>query len=177
MIGWLDIVLAVILLVTVIMGLVRGLIKEVIGIVAIIVGFVLAARYYNTFADLIGRLIHQPSLAKFLGFIILFLIVIGVGSLIAFLLSKLMKGPLKFINHLLGGLIGFFEGVLICGVFVFALLVFPLNKQALLNSRLAPYCYGLTKAMIQLIPQDLKDQFKAAYQDVVKGGTKDGQKI
>lgn len=177
MIGWLDVVLAVILLVTVIMGLVRGLIKEVVGIVAIIAGFILAARYYVSLADLIGRLIHQPTVAKFLGFIIIFLVVIAAGSLIAWLLSKLMKGPLKFVDHLLGGLVGFLEGVLICGVFVFALLVFPLNKQALLNSRLAPYCYGLTKAMIHLIPQDLKDQFKAAYQDIVKGGNKDGQKI
>ena len=177
MIGWLDIVLAIILLITVIMGLVRGLIKEVIGIVAILAGFVLAARYYVFFADLIGRLIRQPTVAKFLGFIILFLIVVAVGSLVAFLLSKLMKGPFKFVNHLLGGLVGFLEGLLICGVFVFALLVFPLNKQALLDSRLAPYCYGLTRAMIHLIPQDLKDEFRAAYKDIVKGGSKNGQKI
>ncbi len=177
MIGWLDIVLAIILLVTVIMGLVRGLIKEVIGIIAILVGFILAARYYVFFADLIGRLIRQPTVAKFLGFIIFFLIVVAVGSLIAFLLSKLMRGPLKFINHVLGGFVGFLEGILICGVFVFALLVFPLNKRALLDSRLAPYCYGLTKAMIHLIPEDLKNQFRAAYRDLMKGGSKDGQKI
>lgn len=177
MIGWLDIVLAVILVAMFITGLVRGLIKEVIGVAAIIAGFILAAHYYVYFADLIGRLIHQPTAAKFLGFIIVFLIVVAVGSLIAYLLSKLMKGPLKFMNHLLGGFVGFLEGILICGVLVFGLLVFPMRKEALLDSRLAPYCYGVTKVMIHLIPQDLKDQFRAAYQDIAKGGKKDGQKI
>jgi len=177
MIGWLDIVLAVILLALFIAGLVRGLIKEVIGLAAIIIGFILAARYYLYFADLIGRVIHHPGVAKFLGFIFVFLVVLAVGSLIGFLLSKIMKGPLKFANHLLGGLVGLLEGILVCGVLIFALLAFPVRKDALLQSKLAPYCYGLTRAMIHLIPQDLKDQFKAAYQDLLKGGSKDGQKI
>ena len=63
---------------------------------------------------------------------------------------------------------GLLKGVLICGVIVFALLAFPADKKALLESKLAPYCYWITKGIVQLIPQELKDRFKETYKDVLK---------
>jgi membrane protein required for colicin V production len=176
MVGWLDIVLAIILAAAFMAGLIKGLVKEVVGIMAVLLGFIVAARYYARVAGFLGKYIHGPAVAKFLGFILIFLVVLIVGSIIAALVSKLMVGPLRFFNHVLGGIIGFLEGILICGVLVFALLVFPINKEALSNSKLAPYCYGLTKAMVHLIPQDLKNQFQEAYKNI-KREVKNGQKI
>lgn len=179
MIGWVDIVLAVVLIGTLVAGLIRGLVKEVVGLAAALLGFIIASRTYLHVAGFLQKYLHEPVAAKFLGFILVFLAVLVIGSLAAALLSKLMLGPLKFINHVLGGVFGLLEGVLICGVFIFALLVFPINKEALSNSRLAPYCYELTKVLVNLIPQDLKDQFKEAYRNI-KGEVKEvknGQKI
>jgi len=177
MVGWLDIVLAVIMLGTLIAGLIKGLVKEAVGIAAAVAGFILAARWYKPAAAFLDRSFVSPSVSKFLGFILVFVAVVLVGVLVSAILSKLMVGPLKAVNHLLGGLLGFIEGMLICGALVFALLVFPINKETLAASRLAPYCYGLTKTMIGLIPQELKDRFKSAYSDIMKSEKVDGKKI
>jgi membrane protein required for colicin V production len=179
MVGWVDIVLAVILVGLLVAGLIKGLVKEAVGLAAALIGFIVASRTYVHVAAFLQKYLHEPVAAKFLGFILVFLAVLVLGSLAAALLSKLMLGPLKFINHLLGGVFGLLEGVLICGVFVFALLVFPINKEALSDSRLAPYCYGLTKVLVNLIPQDLKNKFKEAYQNIKREvkEVKNGQKI
>jgi len=177
MIGWLDIILAVILVGAIISGLVRGLIKEAVGIAAAVAGFFIAARWYAPIAASVDRYLRNPTVSKFLGFLLVFAGVLIVGAVVSFILSKIMVGPLKFANHLLGGLIGLVEGMFLCGALVFALLVFPVNTKALSESRLAPYCYSVTKAMVGLIPQDLKDRFKAAYQEIVKSEAVDGKKI
>lgn len=169
MVGWVDIVLVVILIGTFIAGIIRGLVKEVVGIVAAIVAFLAAAQWYAPVADFLNASLVGPGAAKFLGFALVFVFVILVGAIAAALLSKLMAGPLKFVNHLFGGVFGFFEGMLICGALVFALMVFPVSKDALSTSELAPYCYGLTKTMVGFIPRELKEQFKSAYQDIIKG--------
>jgi len=177
MVGWLDIVLGVILAATFVIGLVKGLVKEIVGVAAVIVGFIAASHFYLRPAAFFQRLVHYPVAAKFLGFIVIFAGFVMVGWLVAFLLSKLMVGPLRLLNHVFGGMVGLVEGMLISGVFVFALLVFPINKRALADSRLAPYCYGLAKTMVQLIPEDLKNQFREAYRNIVKSEGKNGQKI
>jgi len=179
MVGWLDIVLAIVIVGGLVVGLIKGLMREAIGLAAVLVGFVVASRTYIHVAAFFQKFIHQPVVAKFLGFILVFIAVVLVGSLVAVLLTKAMVGPLKLINHLLGGVFGLIEGMLISGVLIFALLVFPINKQALSESRLAPYCYGLTKVMVNLIPQDLKDQFKQAYENIKREikEAKNGQKI
>lgn len=168
MVGWVDILLIVILLGAFAAGLVRGLVKEIVGIVAAIAAFLAAASWYAPVADFLNRALVGPKTAKFLGFILVFAFVILVGAAAATLLSKLMAGPMKFVNHLFGGIFGLFEGMLICGGLVFALMVFPINKEALATSQLAPYCYGLTKTMVGFIPVELKEKFTSAYQEIVK---------
>jgi uncharacterized membrane protein required for colicin V production len=88
-----------------------------------------------------------------------------------------VKGPLRFIDRLLGGVLGLVEGILICGVLVIAQLAFPVNKQALVRSSIAPYCYWLTKGMVQVIPRELKDKFKATYKEIVSRPGEDDEKI
>ena len=92
--------------------------------------------------------------------------VITIGWLIGRMFSKAMKGPLKFLNQVLGGAMGLVKGALICGIMVFALLVFPVDSEALQESLLAPSCVKITRGFIDLIPQDLKQAFFQAYQDI-----------
>jgi len=175
--NWLDIVLIAILLVTVILGFAKGLIREIIGLASVILGLILASLYYPYVSSFFEHIISHETLSHFLGFLIIFFAVLLVGGLISHLLSKLMKGPLKFLNHLLGGAFGLLKGILICGVLVFALLVFPISKEALVKSYFAPYCFGLAKATVYLIPQDLRAKFKSAYQDIVRSVEKHGKKV
>lgn len=173
----LDVVLGVLLLATTIWGIVRGLVKQVIGITAVVAGLILASFNYREVAGIFHKFIENELLGNFLGFIVIFIGVLVAGGLLAWLLTKAMKGPLALVNRLFGGAFGLLKGVLICGVVVFALIVFEIARPALESSRLAPLCFGVTRAAVNLIPRDLKDKFESSYKEIRESRGKNGQKI
>jgi len=164
--NWLDIILLAILIITFILGIMKGLIRQIIGIAAVIIGLILAVYNYPYVSEFYMDLVSNKVVSQLLGFFTVFIAVLLVGWLISYLLSKLMIGPLKFVNHVLGGVLGLLKGILIAGVIVFALLVFPVDKRALRHSELAPYCFKITEAIYYLIPESLKQDFKKAYRDI-----------
>ncbi len=174
--NWLDVLLLIILAVTVILGAVKGLARQIIGIAAVVAGLILALRYYANAGDVFAFL-SNPVLANLLGFFLIFAGVLGVGWIINRLVSKTVKGPLKSLNHLLGAGLGLIKGVLICGIVVFGMLVFPVNIQALKESRLAPISLKMTRAAYDIIPQDLKEKFILAYQEIIGSKGKNVRKI
>lgn len=175
--NWLDIVLLVILILTAILGIFKGLVKQVIGLVAVIAGLVLASLYYEGAAGIFDTFIKNILLSNFLGFLLIFVVVLIAGGILGHLITKAMKGPLAFVNRLFGGVFGAVKGVLICGILVFALFTFQVAKPALETSALAPACLGITRAAVNLIPQDLRNRFNSSYKQIRESGGKHGQKI
>jgi len=175
--NWLDIVLLIILLLSFILGLIKGFVKQIVGIVAVVVGLILAAMYYHHVSRLLIRAFVSEQWSHLVAFLIVFLVVLAVGSLVGFLVSKLMVGPLKFFDHFLGAVLGLGKGILICGVIVIGMLVFPVSKEALMKSSIAPYCYWLTKGMVQVIPTELKEKFKETYMEIIERTRKHGEKV
>ncbi len=163
-----DIILLFILLVAFVLGIIKGFVRQVVALLAVIVGLILAVAYYAQAARLFVRLTSRQTLADLLGFFSIFLVVLMMGWLLSRLFSKMMKGPLKFFNHVLGGLLGLLEGVLICGVVVFALLVFPVSIHAVEESSLTPYCLRMTETVIGLVPRELKDRFRETYDQIME---------
>jgi membrane protein required for colicin V production len=164
--NWLDIVLAAMVLLAVVIGLIKGFVREIIGLIVIAVGILVAARFYKPVAAFAGKFIKNPAVASFVGFFILFLAVLIIGGFLAGVIGKATKGSLGFVNNLLGGIVGCAEGILIAGAIVFAMLAFPINKNALMGSKLAPTVYKITKAAVQLVPAELKDQIKVTYEEI-----------
>ncbi|MCK7489509.1 MAG: CvpA family protein [Anaerotruncus sp.] len=107
----------------------------------------------------------------------IFVLVLIAGAVLGHLITKAMKGPLAFANRLFGALFGFVKAVLICGILVFALVSFEVAKPALETSVLAPACLGVTRAVINLIPQDLRARFNSSYKRIRESGGKHGQEI
>ncbi len=177
MFNWLDILLLLILAVAFILGVIKGLIRQVIGILAVIAGLILAMAFYGAAAAAVSTLIKNEHAAHFVGFLTLFAVVLLAGWLAGLLFTKAVKGPLKFMNHGLGGFLGLIKGMLIGGVLVFAMLVFPVNSTALQNSTLAPYCVEVTRSIIDLIPQELKEAFGQTTRDIFERGGKDVERI
>jgi len=177
MFNWLDILLLLILAVAFILGVIKGLVRQVVGILAVVVGLILAMAFYPAAASAVSTLIKNENVAHFLGFLTIFVVVLVGGWLIGRLFTRVMKGPLKLLNHGLGGLLGLIKGVLIGGVLVFALLVFPVSSAALRDSTLAPYCVEVTRSIIELIPKELKAAFKETTRDIFERGGKDVERI
>ncbi len=175
--NWIDVILISILALTSILGVIKGLVKQVFGLLAGIIGLILALGFYSQVSWIYLRFVSNEVVANFLGFLTIFLAVLCLGWVSSYCLSKFIKGPLKLLNNILGGGLGLLKGILICGVVVFALLVFPISKKALKESVLSPVCLQMTRAMISLIPQELKEKFKEAYQEITRRVEKDGKKI
>jgi len=170
--NWVDITMIIVLSLALIIGMIKGLMRQVIGLMAVIAGVVLAIVYYPYAAEVYLRFVSRNLLAQFLGFLTILLFVMAIGWIIAAILSKLIKGPMRMVNHVLGGAFGVIKGVLLCGVFVFALFVFSIGSTALKESLLAPYCIKMTKVAVDLIPQGLKDRFNRSYREIFRSGGK-----
>lgn len=166
--NWLDILLLIILTLMIIIGLIKGLVRQVIGLLAIIIGFILALLYYPQAGRIFQAFIRGETLSQFLGFLLIFSAVILVGVIMSFFLSKLIRGSIKFFDRILGAGLGFVKGVLICGILLLAFFLFPVNKRVLQESKIAPYCLYMTRLAVNLIPQDLKQKFNSTYKEIFK---------
>jgi len=174
---WLDIVLLIVLGLSFVFGIIKGFVRQIVGLAAVVAGFFIAAYYHPYLARAFGRAFASGRWSNLIAFLLIFFGVLALGSLVGFLLSKLMRGPLRLIDRVLGGALGLVKGILISGVVVMALLAFPTDTRALTNSKIAPYCYWLTKGMVQLVPQELKEAFNETYQEIIGSEKEHGQKI
>jgi membrane protein required for colicin V production len=175
--NWLDYVLLAIIVVTAVVGVFRGFARQAIGLAAVVAGLVLAVVYYDQMAGVFETFVKNRLLSNFLGFLLIFVVVLIAGGILGHLVTKAMKGPLAFANRLFGGVFGFLKAVLICGILVFALVSFEVAKPALRTSVLAPACLGVTRAVINMVPQDLRARFNDSYKRIRESGGKHGQKI
>jgi membrane protein required for colicin V production len=175
--NWLDLVLPAIVLVSAIVGIFKGFAKQVIGLAAVIAGLVLASLYYPETAGMFETFVKNSPLSDFLGFVLIFIVVLVAGALLGHLVTKAMIGPLALVNRLFGGVFGFLKAVLICGILVFAMVSFEIAKPAVETSVVAPVCLAVTRAVVNMIPQDLRAKFNSSYKQIRESGGKNGKKI
>jgi membrane protein required for colicin V production len=175
--NWLDYVLLAIIVVTAIVGIFKGFVRQVIGLVAVIAGLIMACLYYEQTAGVFMTFVKNELVSNFLGFLLIFVVVLIAGAILGHLFTKAMKGPLAFANRLFGAIFGVIKAVLICGILVFALVSFEIAKPAIETSALAPACLGVTRAVVNTIPKDLRARFNESYKRIRESGGKNGQKI
>jgi membrane protein required for colicin V production len=177
--NWLDVLLAVVAAAATVFGLIRGFVRELVGIVAVLAGFILAAFYYPSLSSLLSGAISPRTTRDFLSFGIIFLVIVIAGALAARFISRHMGGMPRFVNHLLGGALGFLKGAFLCGVIVLGLAVWAKRPDIVLRSRLASPSLRVTTGLIQVAPKELKNKFRESYKRIleIKKGGQDGQKI
>ena len=160
--NWFDIVLAFILVVSATTGLRAGFARVVVGIMATIFGLLAGFWCYRLVADKLSPWVKTPALADLIGFLVIFMGILILGSLISALLSKLFRWVgLSWFNHLLGGLAGFCRGVLVVAALADVLIAFaPSPTPAFIQeSRMLPYATEMSLWLANLAPRELKDSF------------------
>jgi membrane protein required for colicin V production len=160
--NWLDIVLALIIVCSAIAGLRAGFTRVVIGLLALIVGLVMGFWFYRLVGDNLHPWIKNPTAANAVGFFLIFFGVALLGSIVAALLSKVLRWVgLSWFNYLLGGVAGFARGALIVAVLANVLVAFAPSPvpDYLRNSRVLPYANGVASLLAEIAPRNLKDSF------------------
>ncbi|GAH14431.1 unnamed protein product, partial [marine sediment metagenome] len=113
--NWLDIIIIVVLIISTIFGLRTGIIKAALSLAGLIIGVILAGRYYTPLSEQL-TFIPQAGVAQAVAFAI---ILIGV-MVIAGVLAKLLKWAtslvmLGWVNKLSGAVFGLVLGAIFCG--------------------------------------------------------------
>jgi membrane protein required for colicin V production len=155
-----DVAIVVITLLSGALGIYWGVLRQVLSIVGVFAGVVVAGRYGPLAADALMSFVSDAALAQAIGFMLVFGAVSGIASLVASLLHRyaglLFLGRL---DHLLGGLLGTAQGLLVCVVLLLALAAFPNAdwSPALGDSRFAAALGGgLGGPILRLLPESYR---------------------
>lgn len=173
--SWFDVVLLLVILWSAVAGLRAGFARVIIGLVATIAGFIAGFWCYRLVAAKLSPWIGTTAIANILGFLIIFVGVLILGSLISALLSRLFRWiGLSWFNHFLGGVAGFFRGALIIAALVDVVVAFSPSPlpDALSQSRVLPYAGEIASWLVDIAPRELKDSFTEQMQNLKRFWTK-----
>jgi len=163
--NWLDWTLAIIALVSVAAAMWEGFVRELISIAALVAGLVIAALGYRRAAIWFDDLTRSHEVALGLGFLALFFATLIVGALVSILGKKLVqKAGLAWFDRFLGGLFGLLRAVVICSILLMVLVAFSIKVEAVERSTLAPYVVVGARALVAVMPSDLKAQFQDGFE-------------
>lgn len=162
--AWFDLSLIIIIGGFALFGLWFGFVHTLGSLAGTLVGAYVASRYYEPMAQ---WLIHitgwQGNTARVVMFILAFIVIsrlVGFAFwLVDRLLSVITRLPfISSINHLLGGVLGFFEGLLTIGLAIYFIERVPLSPefmQMVANSKVAAQASRTANVFIPLLPDAL----------------------
>ncbi len=151
--NWLDIVIIVVIGIATFVGLKKGVVKAVLTLAGLIVGVILAGRYYVPLSEQL-TFISQDSVAKVVAFAIIFVGAMVVAALLAqFLKSAASVIMLGWANHLAGAIIGFALGAIFCGA-ILAIWVKFLGAGAIAESGIATFLLDRFPMVLTLLPAE-----------------------
>lgn len=161
--NWLDIVIVVVVGVTAFIGLRKGIIKMALTLAGLIVGIIVAGRYYNSFSQYLS-FISSPTWAQVVAFIIIFVGIMITAALLARLLEKAASAMmLGWANRLVGAILGFIVGAMLCGA-VLAVWVKYIGRPGVVNqSVIAPLLLSVFPRVLALLPAEF-DSVRSFFQ-------------
>jgi len=152
--NWLDIVIIVAIGLATFIGLRKGIIKTVLTLAGLILGIVLAGRFYIPFSEQL-TLISSPGWAKVAAFAIIFIGVMVIAAVLARLLewgtSAIMLG---WANRLVGAVLGFVLGAMLCGALLAIWVKYLGASGAITDSNIAPILLDRFPKVLALLPEE-----------------------
>jgi membrane protein required for colicin V production len=153
-----DIIIAVAILISVVVGLVRGFVKEAISIAALLIAIWAALYLGPSVGDISDRWLSSEDLQMWFGRILVFLIILAIGGLLGWGISKLIRlSALSGVDRFLGSVFGALRGILLAAVAVIGgqFAGFD-NDDWWLGSRLIPHLEQVAEWIKVMAPQGLE---------------------
>ena len=114
-----DIIIAVALGLSIVVGIVRGFVKEAISIAALLIAIWASLYFGPAVGNVSSSWLSSEELQMWFGRILVFAIILSVGGLLGWGISKLVRmSVLSGMDRLLGSLFGSARGVLLLAVFI-----------------------------------------------------------
>ncbi len=111
---WVDYAVVAIVGFSILLSVIHGLVREILALASWVVAFVVAQMYATEAASLVPAALTNPSLRLFAGFLVVFVAVLLVMTIIAIAISALIKtAGLGFADRALGAVFGLVRGLAI----------------------------------------------------------------
>ncbi len=171
--NWLDIVLLLLLGFSTVKSLRRGFSREIIGLSASFMALLLGMWFYGTAGALLQPWVDSPRMAKLLGFVVVVVGVMMLGSLVSWIMGRFLRTVgLSFFDRLLGAVFGLIRGGLFAVALLTAFMAFGPHTatetapSAVVHSKIAPYVLEASEVAVAIAPMDLKQSFRKYYNRV-----------
>lgn len=152
--NWLDIVILVILAISVLTGLKTGIIKAILSLAGVIVGVILAGRYYMALAEQL-TFIPQENWARIAAFALILIGVMLIAGILAGILKWLVSLVLLgWVNRLGGAVFGFVLGVIFCAALLAIWVKFLGISDPIAESSLAILLLDRFPLILGLLPEE-----------------------
>jgi membrane protein required for colicin V production len=116
-----DIIIVIAIIVSVIIGLLRGFVKEAIAIAALLFAIWAALYFGPALGEAMAGWLESREMQLWFGRIFLFAVIVSLGALASWGLSKLVRvSLLAGMDRFLGSAFGFARGVLLIGLGILA---------------------------------------------------------
>ena len=127
---WFDYAVIAIVGLSVLLSIIHGLVREILSLASWIVAFLVAQIYATDVAPLLPAAVTHESVRLLAGFLSVFVAVLAVMTVLAILLSKLIRtAGLGFADRALGGVFGLVRGLAIVLIAVLLAGLTSLPKQ------------------------------------------------
>ncbi len=114
-----DIIIALAVLISIVVGFVRGFIKEAMSIASLLIAIWAALYFGPAVGNVSESWLSSEELQKWFGRVLVFAIVLSLGGLLGWGISKLVRlSVLSGIDRLLGCVFGALRGVLFLALFI-----------------------------------------------------------
>jgi membrane protein required for colicin V production len=114
-----DILIAVAVVISVIVGIIRGFVKEAISLAALLVAIWAALYFGPPVGEISDSWISSQELKAWFGRVLVFAVVLSIGGLLGWGISKLVRlSVLSGMDRLAGSAFGAARGILLAALFV-----------------------------------------------------------
>ncbi len=161
--NWLDIVILVVVVIAIFLGLRIGIIKAVFSLAGLIVGVILAGRYYVPLSERLSFIL-QANIAEIVAFAIILIGVMVIAGVSAILLNRVVSAVmLGWVNHLGGAIFGLALGAILCSVLLAIWVKFFGVASIISESSLAAILLDRFPAVLALLPDEF-DAIRSFFQ-------------
>jgi membrane protein required for colicin V production len=168
--NWLDMVLLLILAWNIASSFRKGLTQEVLSLATVVLAMLLGLWFYGTAGSYLTPYLSSHSLANLAGFLVVFVGVMLLGSLVGFTLGKVLRVTgLSVVDRVLGAAFGALRGTLIAIVLIMAIMAFSSGDRppdSVVRSRFAPYVADAAHVVASIAPHEVKEGFRRTYEQV-----------
>ena len=161
--NWLDIIILVIISFSTFTCLRKGIIKAALSLAGLVVGIILAGRYYAILGERL-TFTDQETLAQAAAFAIIFIGIMIIASVIAgFLKWGVSIVGLGWVNRLSGAVFGLIMGTMFCGALLAIWIKFLGTDTPAAESTLTPLLLGQFQVVLALLPDEF-DMVRSFFQ-------------